>query len=129
MVGAIVGDVRRLSAQMRAKPQVRRHVSRPKSKGWGDWSWATFETIHDEEDEFYQGYYWELRTPERRHVVGRKDGKSGHNFLDHAAFGRLLKQIKKHKQREENGIGLSQWLDEKQEQYDRNKRAQEMEAD
>jgi hypothetical protein len=48
--------------------------------------------MSEREDPHYQGV-WELVEPERRHVAGRKDGKSGRNFVDIAAFGRLLKLI------------------------------------
>jgi hypothetical protein len=80
-------------------------------------------TYDDEDDLQYQGV-WELVDPQPRKVTGREDGKSGRHIIDPAAFGRLLKQIEEHRQRAEEGIGLSQWLDEKQQQYDR-KRAQE----
>jgi hypothetical protein len=70
------------------------------------------------EDRQYQGV-WEMVGPRPRKITGREDGKSGRSIIDSAAFGRLLKQIEKHRQRAEEGISLSQWLDEKQERYDR----------
>jgi hypothetical protein len=49
-------------------------------------------TIQDDDEPQYQGTWEEIR-PEPQKVAGRKDGKSAHDFIDSAAFGRLLKRI------------------------------------
>jgi hypothetical protein len=49
------------------------------------------ESRHDEQDEYAQGVWRSVEATPRK-IAGRKDGRAPHEFLDVAAFGRLVKK-------------------------------------
>ena len=47
--------------------------------------------MSETEEDYAQGA-WERIRPEPKKIIGRKDGKSGHDFIDVSALGRLVRK-------------------------------------